>query len=290
MSKDPISIVIPCFNEEASVLTVLSEITDKLKADGRDHEIIVIDDGSTDKTYEMLKGSSVPDKVIHHRFNRGYGASLKAGIRASSHEYVLIMDADGQHPPDNLLLLLEEIDGYDMVIGARRGQGSHYWRMPGKMALKIVCEILVGKRIPDINSGFRILKRTEALKYMHLCSDEFSFSTSVTLAFLSDRLSVKFVPVDVRPRQGGKSRVRIATGFSTLMLILRTIGTFNPLKIFIPPTITLLLIGMALLIQGLLESNVGDVAVLCLISSMMLFCFGLLADQIALLRREINKS
>lgn len=290
MSKEPISIVIPCFNEESCILEVISEVTEKLKAANQEHELIVIDDGSTDRTYELLKQSGMPDKVIHHRFNRGYGASIKAGIRAASHEYVLIMDADGQHPPDNLLLLLDEVDDYDMVIGARRRQASHHWRMPGKMVLKIVCEALVGTRIPDINSGFRILRKSEALNYMNLCSDRFSFSTSITLAFLSDRLSVKFVPVNVRPRQGGQSQVKIATGFSTFMLILRIIGTFNPLKIFIPPTIALFLVGMALLIQGLLESNVGDVAILCLISSMILFCFGLLADQLALLRREINKS
>jgi hypothetical protein len=125
---------------------------------------------------------------------------------------------------------------------------------------------------------------------MHLCSDEFSFSTSITLAFLSLRLSVKFVPVEVRARAGGKSRVKVATGFAALMLILRIIGTFNPLRIFMPPTIISLLVGLTLLVQGLLERNVGDVAILCLLGSMILFCFGLLADQMSLLRREISKS
>ena len=291
MSNEPISIVMPCFNEADTLQDVLDELDGALQRAGVAFEVIAINDGSTDGTADVLARSAVPDKVIEHRFNRGYGASLKDGIRAASHEVVLIMDSDGQHPPENILVLLEAFDGYDMVIGARTRQASHYWRKPGKILLKAICQFLVGQKIPDINSGFRLARRSELLKYLHLCSDAFSFSTSSTLAFLSDRLAVKFVPIDIRARQGGTSQVRVKTGFSALMLILRIIGTFNPLQIFIPPTIVLFVVGLVYMAWGVFfKQNVGDLAVLFLIMSVLLFCFGLLADQLALLRREINKN
>jgi glycosyltransferase involved in cell wall biosynthesis len=286
----PLSVVVPCFNEESNIPAVIAGIDECLRSSGLEPEIIVVDDGSTDRTADLLSECPTPLKIIRHRFNRGYGASLKVGIKAASHEYVLVVDADGQHPPRSCLELLNQCDGYDMVIGARRGQGSHHWRMPGKLLLRVVAQLLAGTRIPDINSGLRLIRRSEACRCMHLCSDEFSFSTSITLAFLSLRLSVKFVPVGVRARVGGKSRVKLSTGFSALMLVLRIIGTFNPLRIFMPPAILSLVAGLILLIQGLLQSNVGDVAILCLLGSMILFCFGLLADQMSLLRREISKS
>jgi len=289
MLRSAISIIVPCFNEGESLAGVLSDVSRSLGEAGVVHEFIVIDDGSTDDTYGAAERSGLAGTIIRHRVNRGYGASIKAGLKKATHDYVLIMDGDGQHSPESLLELLKAAEDYDMVIGARQGQGSHHWRIPGKFALRKVSEILVGMRIPDVNSGLRLMRKQEAMEYIHLCSDQFSFSTSITLAFLSDRMAVKFVPVEVRARQGGASRVRLSTGFSTFMLILRTIGTFNPLKIFMPPTIALFVVGLAMLIQGLIQSNVTDVTVLCLVASMLLFCFGLLADQMALLRREIKR-
>ena len=281
----------PCFNEEQSIEPVLDDIAETLGAAGVRYELLLVDDGSTDGTLERLSGCGRPHKLLRHRRNRGYGASIKTGLRAATHEWVVLMDADGQHRAEDVLRLMEHREAADMVVGARDRQGSHYWRMPGKLMLKKISECLVGQRIPDINSGFRLMKRTEALRYMHLCSDQFSFSTSMTLAFLSDRLAVSFVPITIRPRQGGQSQVRVKTGFSTFMLILRIIGTFNPLPIFMPPTVLLLSTGATLALSGLIaHHNVSDAAVLCLTSGMVMFCFGLLADQLALLRREVNKA
>jgi glycosyltransferase involved in cell wall biosynthesis len=290
MSSIPLSIVIPCFNEAATVVAVLTAVRKHVGSYGSPFEIIVIDDASTDRTYEAAQGSGLADFVIRHRVNRGYGASLKDGIRAAKHAMVLVMDADGQHLPEEIDVLLEDVEGYDMVVGARRSQGSHHWRMFGKLLLRKLCEFMVRTRIPDLNSGFRVFKKSEALKYLHLCSEQFSFTTSLTLAFLSERLAVKFVPVKVGARQGGQSQVRVATGFATLMLILRIIGTFNPLPIFMPPTILLFFVGFSFAAWGvIMDHNISDIAVICLVMSALLFCFGLLADQLALLRREINK-
>ena len=290
MAEAPISVVIPCFNEESAILDVLAGVAHKIEGMGREFEIVVVDDGSTDGTPARLKTSRVPIRIIRHRSNRGYGASLKDGIRAAVHDYVLVMDGDGQHSPDDIPALLAEAEEYDMVVGARQGQGSHYWRMPGKYILKKLCEFLVGARIPDVNSGFRLFRKSEAARYMQLCSDEFSFSTSITLAFLSARLSVRFVPVSARARQGGRSLVTFGTGFATLMLILRIIGTFNPLPIFMPPTVLLFFTGLTYAGWGVwYQSSIPKGAVICLLASVFFFCFGLMADQLALIRREINK-
>ena len=285
-----ISVIIPCFNESESIAGVIRTTTAALQATGRTYEIIVVDDASTDGTLREAESTGLVDRTIVHRANRGYGASIKAGLLAACHELVVVLDADGQHSPEDLGNLLSQAEECDMVVGARTRQGSHHWRVPGKFLLKQVCQVLVGGKIPDINSGFRVFRRVEAIRLMHLCSDQFSFSTTSTLAFMSDRLLVRFVPITVNPRRSGRSRVSLGTGFSTFMLILRTIGTFNPLRVFMPPTLVLFAVGTTMLVHGLIHSNVGDVAILCLLTSFQLFCFGLLADQIALLRRQISKS
>ncbi|MFC1462384.1 glycosyltransferase family 2 protein [Verrucomicrobiota bacterium] len=287
--KTSVSVIIPCFNEEDSVKGVLEELDGASKGLDCESEVIVVDDGSTDKSLEIIRSSGLASKVIHHRSNRGYGASIKEGIKAAKHDYVLIMDADGQHPAENIAILLEALEDYDMVVGARKQQGSHHWRMPGKAMVKLVSQVLVGMKIPDINCGFRLIRRTDALKYMHLCSDGFSFSTSSTLAFLSDHMAVKFVPIDIRPRQGGRSHIRLRTWFSTIMLILRIIGTFNPLKIFIPPAAVFFLAGTASFVHNVMHTNISEMTILLLVTSVLLFFFGLLADQMSLIRREIHK-
>jgi len=287
--KTSISVIMPCFNEEDSVKGVLEELGAALKELDCESEVIVIDDGSTDSSRGAIEESGVATKVIHHRSNRGYGASIKEGIGAAQNDYVLIMDADGQHPPGNIKVLLDALKDYDMVVGARKQQGSHHWRMPGKAVVKLVSQVLVGMKIPDINCGFRLIRRMDAAKYMHLCSDGFSFSTSITLAFLSDHMAVKFVPIDIRARQGGKSQIRLRTWFSTIMLILRIIGTFNPLKIFLPPAAIFFGAGIVLLIYNIMHRNISEMTILLLVTGVLLFFFGLLADQMSLIRREIHK-
>jgi glycosyltransferase involved in cell wall biosynthesis len=288
--REPITLVVPCFNEETCLGGVMREFSGALRRVGQDVELIVVDDGSTDGTAGAAAGSGVEHRLIRHRANRGYGAAIKSGIRAASHEWIAVVDGDGQHSPDELVRLLDLREQHDMVVGRRGGKGSPFWRRPGKWVLKVLCEVLVGRRIPDLNCGLRVFRREEAVRLMGLCSDQFSFSTTVTLAYMSEGLSVAFVPVRVRPRLGGRSQVRVSTGLATLMLILRTIGTFSPLKIFMPPTVVLFVVGAALVVHGLARRNVGDVAILCVLISVVLFCFGLLADQLALLRREIKRS
>lgn len=291
MEPEPISVVLPCYNEEETVGEVLREVTETLQRVGRPFEIVVVDDGSTDRTVDRVQASGLAHRIVRHPINRGYGAALKTGLQTARYEWVLLMDADGQHPAANILPVLERASGCDMVIGARQGAGSPLWRSPGKWLLRKLCEFLVARRIPDVNSGFRLVRRVEALRYLHLGSDRFSFTTSLTLAFLSDGRVVGFVPIEVRPRRAGRSQVRLATGMSALMLILRIVGTFNPLRIFMPPTILFFSMGIGYMAWGLwTEANVGDAAVLLIVLSAILFCFGLIADQLALLRREIART
>jgi glycosyltransferase involved in cell wall biosynthesis len=287
--SEGLSVIIPCFNEADSIGSVLSELSDELKMLNISSEIIAVDDCSTDKTLDVLDEHKTSVRIEHHSNNKGYGASLKTGIAVAQYEYILTMDGDGQHSVDKIADFLELVEGCDMVIGARNQQGSHHWRMPGKFMLRKICEILTGEKIPDINSGFRVFRRSVITQFLHMCSDQFSFSTSSTLALMCNRYDVRFEPIDVKARQSGRSAVSVATGFSTYMLILRVIGTFNPLKIYMPPAIFLIVAGVALLIHGVLHSNITDITLIFLIMGVILFCFGLLADQIALVRKELNR-
>ena len=277
-----VSVIIPCFNEQESIGNVLRDLEAQMEELGCPHETIVVDDGSTDGSRAAIEESGVSTKVIHHRSNRGYGASLKEGIRAAGMDYVLIMDADGQHPAENIKALLEALEDYDMVVGARKQQGSHHWRLPGKAMVKMVSEVLVGMKIPDINCGFRLIRRADALKHMHLCSDGFSFSTSITLAFLSDHMAVKFVPIDIRPRQSGKSHIRLIRDGIRFLLIIFRIGTlYSPLKLFTPISAFFFLAGMGHYANTYLnEGRFTNMSALLLVTSVLVFLIGLVSEQI----------
>ena len=287
--SDGLSIIIPCYNEADLIGSVLSSLNNELKNMEIASEVIVVDDCSSDNTAEVLKDFESSVRIERHSNNKGYGASLKTGIKASQYEYILTIDGDGQHPIERIADFVRLIAECDMVVGARKQQGSHHWRMPGKYLLRKICELLTSSRIPDVNSGFRIFRRSVVEQFLHMCSDQFSFSTSSTLAFLCNRYDVRFEPIDVKARQAGRSEVNVRTGFATYMLILRVIGTFNPLKIYLPPAILLLTVGSVFFIHGVVVSNITDIALIFLIMGIIMFCFGLLADQISLMRREMNR-
>lgn len=283
MIKD-LTVVIPAFNEEKTI----GEVLKGLLSYDKELEIIVVDDGSHDTTSAIAKKFGV--KVIRHPDNIGYGAALKLGIREASNEKVLIMDSDGQHRNfSDIELLYSFANEYDMVVGARvKGHKTMLHRNIGKWFLvKIAC-YLAEKDIPDLNSGFRILKKSIVQGYFHILSNEFSFTTSVTLALLIEGYRVKYVPIEIQERGGARSSVKIFRhGFGTLIFILRTITLFNPLKVFLPCSLMLFLLGMFRLFQGVITGNDYTItAVVGIVSSIIIFLFGLLADQIASLRRE----
>lgn len=280
-----LSIVIPVFNEEGVISEVLQELLQF--AQGKDWEIIVVDDGSTDKTAEKIAFFDV--KLIRNLSNKGYGASLKAGIRQAGADHILIMDGDGQHNPKEIDKLLPFTEDYTLVVGSRNTIfHSDFWRMPGKWFITSLANYLTRQKIPDLNSGFRIFNKKFILKYLAICPDRFSFSTTSLIAFLSDGHPVKFIDIEIRKRIG-KSTVTVKTGLETILLVLRIVALFNPLRIFIPVSFVMSSTGIFYFLFSYLVLDRGSISALFIfLIGSLIFFFGLVSDQIARFRRELT--
>ena len=281
-----ISIVIPAHNEESAIGDVLARLYAELPPGVT--EVIVVDDGSTDRTAELAERAGA--RVLRHPQNRGYGASLKTGIRQAEGDYVLTMDADGQHRLEDvakLCVAVREGHAPDCVIGHRTALvHSPLWRMPGKWFLTRMARILTQRKIPDLNSGLRIVRRDVLLKYIHLCPAGYSFSTTITMTMLSRNYAVSFVPITVSPRIG-KSLVNVRAGFQTIMLVLRLATLFNPLRVFLPLSLFLIVGGVAWTIPYTLSGHgITIAAMLLIVTGVVLFGLGLICDQVAQLRLE----
>jgi glycosyltransferase involved in cell wall biosynthesis len=279
------SIVIPAYNEAEGLGRTLDWLMPK--AVERGWEVIVVNDGSTDTTVDVATGNGA--RVITHPENGGYGAALKTGIRNASHEIVITMDADGQHDPSDVERLLEGLKAHDMVVGDRgRAKGV---RAPGKRLLSIVANYLSGMKIPDLNSGFRAFRKRTIREFLHFCPNGFSFTTTVTLAFLRSGYHVAYVPIKAEGRIGRASNVRFfRDGYKTFLLIIRVIVLFNPLKVFVPSSIVLFIAGVAFTIYGIIAfRRAPNTGILIILSSILLFFMGILADQISAIRRERHR-
>jgi glycosyltransferase involved in cell wall biosynthesis len=281
-----ITIVIPAHNEEHAIKDVLDGLLARLPASVA--EVIVVDDGSSDRTGALAEEAGV--RVLRQPTNRGYGASLKAGIRAATTEYILTMDADGQHRVDDVQNLCQAVHSdhrVDCIIGHRTKLiHSPLWRMPGKWFLTSLARILTGKRIGDLNSGLRIMRRDVILRYVHLCPSGFSFSTTSTFAFASRGYRIQFVPIVVE-RRSGKSTVSVATGFQTILLVMRLASLFNPLRVFLPLSLLFIVGGGLWTVPYLMaDQGVTVASMLAMITGVNLFGLGLICDQVAQLRLE----
>ena len=239
----PISIVIPAYNEELSIGKQLDDIHRVLCGTGVQYEIIVVDDGSHDQTQEKaLNGDA---RVLIHAENRGYGASIKTGIQAAKYDAIIITDADGTYPADQIPALATKLKTADMVVGARIGEDVHIpWiRRPAKRFLRWLASYISEHPIPDLNSGLRAFHRDCISQYFSILSNRFSFTTTSTLALLADDYLIAYQPIDYYQRTG-KSKIRPSHFLDFTILILRMSMMFQPLRIFIPLAVSFGLLGL----------------------------------------------
>ena len=278
-----IAVVIPAYDEVGGVGRTVARVREVLRAVPQTFSILVVDDGSTDGTAEEAEAHGAT--VIRLPENRGYGAALKVGIAESDSEYVAIIDADGTYPAEALPRLIELMPAKDMAVGARamNDRSIQIVRRPAKLVLGALASYLVGRRIPDLNSGLRIMRRSVLSQFLHLLPGGFSFTTTITLAALTNGHRVDFVSIDYKKRSGSSKIRPIRDTLGFLSLIVRTVLYFNPLKVFFPVAVA---IGLALLgsiyfdIVIVQPPNLSDKTVLLFVALVQVLSVGLLADLV----------
>jgi glycosyltransferase involved in cell wall biosynthesis len=277
-----VSVVIPAYNEGPVIAGVVMALT----AAGPWHEIIVVDDGSRDET--AVEACRAGAKVVKHPYNKGNGAAVKSGIRRASGEFVLIIDGDGQHRPEDARRLVGRLGEYDLVIGARATatQATHARRF-GNSALNGLASYLTSRQIPDLTSGFRAARREHLVEFIHLLPNGFSTPTTTTLAFIKAGYNVTFEPVEARARVG-QSKIRLARdGAKFLVIILKIVTLFSPLRVFLPVAAAAFVLGLGYAGWTIAtQAKIPNGAVLLIMFSVIVFLVGLVSEQISTLRFE----
>ncbi len=280
-----LAVIVPAFNEIAGIERTLALVHDVLATFDRSSEVIVVDDGSADGTGAAAAACGV--RVIAHEYNRGYGAALKTGILNSRARAVAIIDADSTYPADAIPRLYARLAHVDMAVGAREltSKGVAWIRRPGKWMLNRFASYLVGRPIPDLNSGLRIMKRDALLRYLHLLPSGFSFTSTITMALMANGHSVAYEPIEYSKR-AGRSKIRASHFASFMLLVVRAIVLFNPLKVFLPLGAVLFALGILKLIQDLVIRNLSETAVMAFLSAIVVWAVGLLADMMSRLQMQ----
>ncbi|MFO0611382.1 MAG: glycosyltransferase family 2 protein [Polyangiaceae bacterium] len=280
--QEHLSVVIPAFNEEHGIRPTLEGLTSTLPG----VEIIVVDDGSHDAT--LAAASAVPGvRVVTHAYNRGYGAALKTGMRLATRRNVAWFDADNEHRVEHLAAMGERIETERCaaIIGRRIGPSVSVVRSGGKFAIRMLARSLGVDLGKDLNCGLRVFKRGIIMRYAALLPDQFSASMTSTMILIERGHPVSFLDIDVNPRIG-QSKVKIRDGFSTMVLVLRFVMLFAPLRIFFVPGLLLFLAGAIYgVIRALAEGRGVPIAgVLVAVAGLLSAMLGLVADQISQLR------
>jgi glycosyltransferase involved in cell wall biosynthesis len=278
-----LSIIVPTFNEEKGIGDVVGAIQ---ALELPQTEILVIDDGSTDETAHMASAAGA--RVISHPYNIGNGAAVKTGIRSARGRVVVFLDGDGQHDPRDIPRLLTFIPQYHMVVGARqKGSQTSKHRDAANWVYNRFASFLASFTIEDLTSGFRAMRRQDALRFCDMFPNRFSYPTTSTLAFIRSGRSVRYVPITTRARSG-TSKIRLLhDGVEFFVIILKIAMMYSPLRVFLPVSSFLFFLGLARYAYTYLtEHTFTNMAHLLINSSVIVFLLGLIAEQIASLRLE----
>jgi glycosyltransferase involved in cell wall biosynthesis len=262
----------------------IGDLVLQLRAAAAWREILVVDDGSSDATAE--RACEAGARVIRHPYNKGNGAAVKTGVRHAAGDYILIVDADGQHSPDDAQRLVARLGEYDLVIGARSpASQATVGRRTGNALLNSLAGYLSGRPIPDLTSGFRAARRECLREFLHLLPNGFSTPTTTTLAFIRAGYNVTFEPIEAR-RRSGQSKIRLARdGTRFLLILLKIITLFSPLRIFLPASTFAFAVGALYgIVNFALAGRIPNGAVVLILFAVIVFLVGLVSEQIAALR------
>lgn len=275
--KTKLSIVIPAKNESGSLVSLLPQ----LKACQPDAEIVVVNDGSTDDTKQICEAAGVV--VVSHPYSKGNGAAIKSGARAASGDLLVFMDADGQHRPEDIEILLDKFNqGYDMVVGARdRKSQASVARLFGNSLYNRVASYMTGHKIADLTSGFRVVEANKFRQFLHLLPNGFSYPTTITMAFFRAGFSVGYQSI-VAPERIGKSHINILKDGGRFFLIIFKIGTlYSPMKLFFPASfIFFMLAFLYYLYTFFADGRFTNMGALLFSTSVLIFLLGLISEQI----------
>ncbi len=272
--------MIPALNEADAIGDVVS----RLRAEATWKEILVVDDGSRDATGEQAGRAGA--HVVRHPYTKGNGAAVKTGIRHAQGDFILIIDADGQHAPSDARRLVDRLGEYDLVVGARTAHThATVGRRIGNSFLNRLASYLTGREVPDLTSGFRGARREHLREFLHLLPNGFSTPTTTTLAFIKAGYNVTFEPVDARARTG-RSKIRFARdGTRFFLILLKVITIFSPLRVFVPISAASLLLGIVYgLVNFAMYGRIPNGAVILILFAVIVFLVGLISEQIASLR------
>ena len=290
MEDKRITVLLPAYNEEESIHFTISRIKEVMLSTRTEHEIIVINDGSTDSTKDILE-KEAGIVLVNNAYNLGYGASLKKGIKEAKYGLIFMLDADGTYPIEDMPKLMKHIDNYDMVVGARTGKNVNVplMRRPAKFILTALARFLTKKKIPDLNSGMRLFRKEIAMEFFHLFPSGFSFTTTITLACLTNQYTVKFIPIDYFKRKG-KSTIHPINDFVNFnKIIFKIVLYFEPSKFFLwPGSILILLGGLYGIYQVLMTvpRNLGQFPIMILLAGLQIVFLGLIAELVVKSRKK----
>jgi len=275
-----VSVVIPVMNEAGAIAGVVQGLVDAAVW----REVLVVDDGSSDDTAERAAAAGA--RVIRHPYNKGNGASVKTGIRAATGDYILIIDGDGQHQPSDAVRLASFLGAYDLVVGARSSatQATAVRRM-GNGVLNWLASYLTERDIPDLTSGFRAASRTGLMEFINLLPNRFSTPTTTTMCFVKAGYNVRFEPIEARQRVG-TSKIRLSKdGPKFLLIMLRVMTIFSPLRIFVPLSLVTFALGAGYGVwTAVTQQHVTNSSVLLIMFAVIVFLVGLVSEQISALR------
>lgn len=277
-----VSIILPAFNEEQSIGSTIRAIRELYP----EIEILVVDDGSKDNT--ARKAASAGAHVMKHPYNIGNGAAIKTGLRYASGDWVLMMDADGQHDPADIAKLLQYKDEFDMVVGARsKASKTSLHRDLANKVYNWLASYVTRFKVEDLTSGFRLVRNETVRKFIYLLPNTFSYPSTITMAYLRSGRSIKYVPIATKARRG-KSKIKLfQDGIRFFLIITRIATLFSPFRIFLPVSFLFFVTGLGYYIfTYITQHRFTNMSALLLSSSIIIFMMGLVSEQISQMRYD----